>query len=110
MQPFSLPVDKGFAEKTSADTEDQASKEEKAANSFTYSQKKKMKMKEQAQPDGRNLKSERLDPAYAEGMRAEQSRNGISAKRRNEAAEAWMRKLEEGDYSGPTLDRSAISP
>ena len=36
------------------------------ANSFTYSQKKKMKGKEQAQEESPNLKSERLDPAFAE--------------------------------------------
>ena len=63
-------------------------------------------MQEQEQSSGMNLKPENLDPAYAEEMRAEQSRNGISAKRRKEAKEAWMEKLEKGDYSGPTQDKS----
>ena len=76
------------------------------ANSFTYSQKKKMKGKEQAQEESPNLKSERLDPAFAERLRAEQEVDGISWERRNSARKAWMKKLVEGDFSGPTLDRS----
>jgi hypothetical protein len=44
--------------------------ESQPVNSFTYSQKKKMKSKEQTQPESTNLKSERLDPAFAESMRA----------------------------------------
>jgi hypothetical protein len=68
-------------------------------NSFTYSQKKKMKSKEQTQPEGTNLKSERLDPAFAENMRAGQEKDGVSRKRRDAAGKAWMRKLAEGDWS-----------
>ena len=54
------------------------------ASSFTYSQKKKMKGKEQAQEEeSPNLKSERLDPAFAEKLRKEQEVDGIS----------WEKKL-----------------
>jgi hypothetical protein len=77
-----------------------------SANSFTYSQKKKMKSREQAQSESPNLKSERLDPAFMENLRAGQERDGVSWKRKDAAQKAWMKKLVEGDFSGPTLDRS----
>ena len=82
------------------------SKGDQAANTFTYSQKKKLKTKEKVLPEGVNLKSEVLDPAYADKLRTGRAEFGISAKRRKVAEDAWMRKLTEGDYSGPTLDRS----
>jgi hypothetical protein len=77
-----------------------------SANSFTYSQKKKMKSREQAQAESPNLKSERLDPAFMENLRAGQEKDGVSWKRKDAAQKAWMRKLVEGDFSGPMLDRS----
>ena len=49
-----------------------------SANSFTYSQKKKMKSREQAQEESPNLKSERLDPAFMENLRAGQEKDGVS--------------------------------
>eukprot|EP00973_Karenia_brevis_P084512 11730162-Karenia_brevis.AAC.1 len=51
-----------------------------------------------------NLKSETLDPAYADKLR--QGCANVSAERKRQANEAWMEKLRQGDYSGPTLDRS----
>ena len=42
------------------------------ANSLTYSQRKQMKGREQEQQKGLNLKSEVLDPAYAEKLRTDQ--------------------------------------
>ena len=35
-----------------------------AVNSFTYSQRKKLKSQERAQPEGKNLKPEPLDPGF----------------------------------------------
>jgi hypothetical protein len=80
--------------------------EEKGVNTFTYGQRKTMQRKEKTQREDSNLKSETLDPAYAEAMRKGQSYNGVPARRREAAKKAWMKKLEDEDYSGPTLDRS----
>ena len=63
-------------------------------------------MKENTQTGSLSVKPETLDPAYAEGMRTNQLNNGSSAKRREAAGIAWMKKLTEGDYSGSTLDKS----
>ena len=64
-----------------------------------------MKGKEQAQEESPNLKSERLDPAFAEKLRAGQEVDGISWERRNAARKAWMKKLVEWGllrpYVGP---------
>ena len=49
----------------------------KAVNSFTYSQRKKLKSQEKAQPEKPNLKPDLLDPSFAEKMRAD-SRSGVS--------------------------------
>ena len=58
------------------------------SNSFTYSQKKKMKSKEQEQPEEVNLKPERLDPSFAHNMRAGLEENGVSQKKRDAASRA----------------------
>eukprot|EP00973_Karenia_brevis_P017107 2348348-Karenia_brevis.AAC.1 len=56
-------------------------------------------------PEGQvNLKSETLDPAYANKLR--QGSANASAEKKRKANDAWMEKLRQGDYSGPTLDRS----
>ena len=65
-----------------------------------------MKTREKELPEGLSLKSETLNPAYAAGIRAKQQSNGVSVKKQAAAGDAWMAKLEKGDYSGPTLDRS----
>ena len=66
-----------------------------------------MERKEQLQAGAVETKSELLSPAYVEAKREEaRAYNGIPAKRRRAAEEAWMKKLASGDYSGPTLDRS----
>ena len=78
----------------------------KPANSFTYSQRKKMKMREEEQPRGGSLRPESLDPVYVEGMRAQQVQGGVSKNERAAANQSWMKKLKGGDYSGPTLDKT----
>jgi hypothetical protein len=49
-----------------------------------------MKAKEQDRQEGADLKSERLDPAFAEAMRAGQASDGVSLKKREAAKKAWM--------------------
>ena len=65
-----------------------------------------MKMREKEQPKGASLIPESLNPAFAASMRAKQMHCGVPAKKQAAAEAAWMAKLEKGDYSGPTLDRS----
>ncbi len=77
-----------------------------AINTFTFSQKKQLKSKEREQVEGIDLKPKPLDPAFAERLRAVKSSDGISTERRLVAQKAWMKKLQDADYSGPTLDRS----
>ena len=79
---------------------------EKAANSSTYSQRKQLKQRETELPDGMSLKPETLNPAFAAGLRAKQLHHGVPASKQAAAEAAWMSKLDRGDYSGPTLDRS----
>ena len=77
--------------------------EPKAKNSFTYAQRAKLKKK--ASGEQPNLKPTSLDPDYMEGIRGKT--NGfVCAERRRVADEAWMRKLRQGDYEGPVLDKS----
>eukprot|EP00973_Karenia_brevis_P017592 2413758-Karenia_brevis.AAC.1 len=63
-----------------------------------------MQSREKVQEGHVDLKSETLDPAYADKLR--QGHANVSAERKKQANEAWMEKLRQGDYSGPTLDRS----
>ena len=56
-----------------------------------------------------NLKPEALDPAFTENLRMQQNTQAtpaIPVTQKKAAEEAWMKKLREGDYSGPTLDSS----
>ena len=79
-------------------------KTDDGANSLTYAQRNKLKNK-QVEQTSPNLRSETLDPAFAEEMRG----NGealVDEKRKAESDKAWMRKLSAGDYDGPPLDRS----
>ena len=64
-----------------------------------------MKTKEEVQPE-RSMKSDILDPSYAENLRRKQAEYGVPAGKREAAEKAWMDKLASGDYEGPTLDRS----
>ena len=70
-----------------------------AKSSFTHIQRK------QASPEGRSLEPESLDPEYAQGMRS-RSDSGVSHQKREAAKAALMKKLEDKDYGGPSLDRS----
>ena len=47
-----------------------------------------------------------LDPKFAHKRRDSQAEHAPKLKERRQAEEAWMQKLREGDYSGPTLDVS----
>eukprot|EP00973_Karenia_brevis_P038846 5362655-Karenia_brevis.AAC.1 len=76
----------------------------KAANMLTYAQRKKMQSREKVQEGVVDLRSETLDPAYADKLRREHA--NVSAERKRKANEAWMEKLRQGEYPGPTLDRS----
>ena len=85
----------------------------RAINSFTSSQRQFLKRREAALDKEAvqklNLKPEALDPAFAENMRMQQSAQAataIPAAQKKAAEEVRMRKLREGDYSGPTLDSS----
>ena len=84
----------------------------KATNSFTSSQRQFLKRREAVDKEAvqkLNLKPEALDPAFAEKLRMQQNTQAataIPATQRKAAEEAWMKKLREGDYSGPTLDSS----
>ena len=81
-------------------------KDHKNSNTFTAAQRKRMAGKGEVGPAAaKSLKSENLDPKYADRMRME-SEGGVSSSRREAARDAWMRKLEEENYSGPTLDRT----
>ena len=58
-------------------------------NSFTYSQRRHMKMRENEQPEGMSLKSDTLNPAYAASIRGRRLNSGaVSAKKRTAAEEA----------------------
>eukprot|EP00973_Karenia_brevis_P086325 11971363-Karenia_brevis.AAC.1 len=63
-----------------------------------------MQSREKVQEGNVDLRSETLDPAYADKLR--QGCANVPAERKKQANEAWMGKLRQGDYSGPTLDRS----
>ncbi len=83
---------------------------ETSANTFTFSQREMMKRKRQkvaADPeptpkDPSNI----LDPHFADRLRRKTADTSVSARRKKAAADAWMKKLDEGDYAGPSLDRS----
>jgi len=76
------------------------------SNSFTYTQRKQMQMKEK-EPSQKSLKPQALDPAFAERQRAQVLTHvGVSERKKKAAAEAWMKKLTDGNYEGPILDRS----
>ena len=47
-----------------------------------------------------------MGQAYADKLRAATHHNGADKKRGRATEDGWMKKLHEGDYSGPTLDRS----
>jgi hypothetical protein len=80
----------------------------KAANTLTAVQREKMRRKEtQAPQSSLSLpKPKVLDPQFAENMRKSQKNAGPGSGERKLAEKAWMTKLQEEDYSGPTLDRS----
>ena len=71
---------------------------------FTYSQRKKLQARQEAEPGATQLEPETLDSNYAENMRRAQREVGIPQEKLDASRAAWMAKLDRGDYSGPTLD------
>ena len=79
------------------------SDDDKAQNTFTFAQKRKLENKE---AEGNfTYTPQTLTPEFADDMRVS-SDERISSAQKERAASDWMRKLKKGDYSGPTLDRS----
>jgi hypothetical protein len=80
-----------------------------SANTFTFSQREMMKRKREkvaADPEPTPKGLDVLDSHLADRMRKKTADVGVCAKRKKAAADAWMKKLVDGDYEGPVLDRS----
>ena len=75
-------------------------------NTFTFSQRAKMKRERREPTKDTTWRPQLLDPKFAEGLRARSGSHGANAQRKSAATSAWMAKLAAGDYSGPILDSS----
>ena len=76
------------------------------ASTLTYCQKQKLRNRE-AQYQNAALQPGVLDSKLAESVRERLGTQGqVSQEQKSAAQRAWMAKLRNGDYSGPTLDVS----